>query len=106
MLGFLVRTKNTITQSSAQHKSIFPATDPSIDGEDCLRDCASCSVKYPSRWKINEDIPMYGLVKGWSRHILVATGKSDWKREPSAEEGSLCEALETVRGKVEGGVSS
>lgn len=47
---------------------------------------------------------MYGYLKGWSRHLLVATGKDDWKREPGDESGSLCEALHAVSSQVNGGV--
>jgi len=73
---------------------LFPATDPAIDGDDCDHDCNSCSIKYPRDFKIDEDDELYGHVKGWSTHVLVATGKSDWVRDVADEKGSVMEALE------------
>lgn len=61
---------------------LFPKTNPAVDGEECLRDCESCTIKYPRKWSIDEDEDMYGHVKGWSTHMVVATGKSDWVRPP------------------------
>jgi hypothetical protein len=57
---------------------LFPQTEPALDGEECLHDCESCTIKYPRKFNIDEDDQLYGLVKGWSRHILCATGKTDW----------------------------
>lgn len=37
---------------------------------------------------------MYGNVSGWSTHLLVATGKTDWVRDVADEKGSLMEAIE------------
>lgn len=61
--------------------SLFPKTDPTADGEECLHDCASCTIKYPNKWSIDEDEELYGHVKGWSTHLIVATGKTDWVRD-------------------------
>jgi hypothetical protein len=58
--------------------SLFTKTDPAVDGDDCLHDCASCSVKYPARFKIEESDALYGHVKAWEAHLVVATGKADW----------------------------
>ena len=30
---------------------------------------------------IDEEEELYGHVKGWSTHLIVATGKSDWVRD-------------------------
>ncbi len=73
---------------------IFPKVDPEVDGEDCLHDCDSCEVKWPRGFKIDEDDELYGYVKGWSTHVLVATGKSDWVRDVADEKGSVMEAIE------------
>ncbi|EPE33030.1 Thioredoxin-like protein [Glarea lozoyensis ATCC 20868] len=73
---------------------LFPKVDPAVDGEDCDHDCSSCHVKYPKGFKIDEDDELYGHVKGWSTHILVATGKSDWVRDVADEKGSVMEAIE------------
>ncbi|RAL67601.1 hypothetical protein DID88_008354 [Monilinia fructigena] len=75
-------------------EKIFPKVDPAVDGDDCDHDCASCHVKYPKGFKIDEDDKLYGHVKGWSTHILVATGKSDWVRDVADEKGSVMQAID------------
>jgi len=75
-------------------ESLFPKVDPAVDGEDCDHDCNSCVVKYPKGFKINEDDKLYGYVKGWSTHVLVATGKTDWVRDVADEKRSVMEAIE------------
>jgi hypothetical protein len=72
---------------------LFTVTDPTVDGDECLRDCESCSVHLPRGFKIDETEELYGMVKGWSRHILCATGKTDWVRDVSDEKGSIMEAV-------------
>ncbi|KAI9814582.1 MAG: hypothetical protein M1827_003137 [Pycnora praestabilis] len=81
------------TFSKAPEGQLFPKVDPSIDGEDCDRDCESCTIKYPAKWSIDEDEKLYGMVKGWGTHLLVATGKSDWVRDVEDEKGSVMEAV-------------
>ena len=80
-------------------EDLFPTTDPAIDGDDCLHDCASCSVKYPRKFEIDETEELYGHVKGWSTHLIVATGKTDWVRDVADEKGSIMEAVD--RGSVQ-----
>lgn len=63
------------------------------DGDDCLQDCESCTVRYPRSFKIDEDDALYGHVKGWSTHVLVGTGKSDWVRDVADEKGSVMQAI-------------
>jgi hypothetical protein len=84
---------------------LFPKTDPDLDGEECLRDCESCSVHLPRGFKIDETEELYGQVKGWSRHILCATGKTDWVRDVSDEKGSIMESVGKHDGLHEKGVS-
>ncbi|KAF2276787.1 uncharacterized protein EI97DRAFT_433017 [Westerdykella ornata] len=74
--------------------ALFPKTDPAVDGDECLHDCASCSVKYPRNFSIDETEELYGHVKGWSTHLIVATGKTDWVRDVADEKGSIMEAVE------------
>ncbi|EOA91770.1 uncharacterized protein SETTUDRAFT_113765 [Exserohilum turcica Et28A] len=73
---------------------LFPTTDPAIDGDDCLHDCASCSIKYPRKFDIDETEELYGHVKSFNTHLLVATGKSDWVRDVADEKGSIMEAVD------------
>jgi hypothetical protein len=84
---------------------LFPTTDPAIDGDDCLHDCASCSVKYPRKFEIDETEELYGHVKGFSTHLVVATGKTDWVRDVADEKGSIMEAVDKGDAKPSNGVS-
>ncbi|KAH8666690.1 Sucrase/ferredoxin-like-domain-containing protein [Xylariales sp. PMI_506] len=73
--------------------SLFSVTTPEVDGDDCSHDCESCHVSYPRGFKIDESDVLYGHVKGWSTHVLVATGKSDWVRDVEDEKGSVMQAF-------------
>jgi hypothetical protein len=86
-------------------EDLFPTTNPAIDGDDCLHDCASCSVKYPRKFEIDETEELYGHVKGWSTHLVVATGKTDWVRDVADEKGSIMEAVDRGDAKPSNGVS-
>ena len=97
-LGTLVNSAKAFaignTGSKAGITHLFPAVDRAVDGDDCDRDCASCTVRYPAKFSIEESDKLYGFVKGWSTHVLVATGKSDWVRDVADEKGSLMEAID------------
>ncbi|KAL8992747.1 MAG: hypothetical protein Q9169_006871 [Polycauliona sp. 2 TL-2023] len=79
--------------SKAPEEALFPKVDPAIDGDDCEHDCESCSIRYPAKFKIDEDDKLYGHVNAWATHMLVATGKTDWVRDVSDEKGSVMEAV-------------
>ncbi|TDZ59757.1 Actin patches distal protein 1 [Colletotrichum trifolii] len=72
---------------------LFAKTDPALDGDACDHDCESCHVKYPKGFKIDESDELYGHIKGWSTHALVATGKTDWVRDVADEKGSVMEGI-------------
>lgn len=72
---------------------LFPATRPEVDGEECLRDCDSCTTHYPKKFSIDEDDKLYGHVKGWNTHLIVGTGKTDWVRDVTDEKGSVMQAV-------------
>ncbi|KAK5218903.1 hypothetical protein LTR72_008085 [Exophiala xenobiotica] len=72
---------------------LFPATRPEIDGEECLRDCDSCTTHYPNKFSIDEDDKLYGHVKGWNTHLVVGTGKTDWVRDVTDEKHTVMEAV-------------
>lgn len=82
------------TSDGAPVSQLFPKVDPKVDGEDCLRDCDNCPTHYPKNFKIEESDELYGGVKGWSTHVLVATGKSDWAHSVADEKGSVMQAIE------------
>ncbi|OKL59848.1 hypothetical protein UA08_04700 [Talaromyces atroroseus] len=81
-------------QTAASQHVLFPKVDPAVDGEDCNQDCASCTIHYPARFDVELSDKLYGNVKGWATHILVATGKADWVRDVADEKGSVMEAIE------------
>lgn len=88
-------TTGSLTSSPALGQDqLFPKVTPEIDGEDCLRDCESCPTSYPRNFKVDESDDLYGHIKGWATHVLVATGKTDWVRDVADEKGSLMEAFD------------
>lgn len=81
---------------------LFARTDPEADGEECLHDCDSCSVRYPRGFKVDEEDVLYGQIKGWSTHMIVGTGKADWVRDVGDERGSVMEAVSRADGPKNG----
>lgn len=81
-----------------------PKVDPTQDGPECLKDCADCTVQFPSKVKVENSRPLYGQIKEFHTHVLVATGKSDWKEKVEQEQGSLMEALDQPSAESQHGV--
>ncbi|KAL6231312.1 hypothetical protein BDW75DRAFT_48247 [Aspergillus navahoensis] len=75
-------------------EALFSKTDRATDGEECEHDCATCTIRYPAKFDVDQEDELYGHVNGWSTHLLVATGKTDWVRDVADEEGSVMEAVE------------
>ncbi|KAG6009851.1 hypothetical protein E4U21_000953, partial [Claviceps maximensis] len=86
-------SSTSTSKTAATWRELFPKTDPATDGDDCLRDCDSCSVRYPRGFKVDEADVLYGQIKGWSTHVVVGTGKTDWVRDVADEKGSVMEAI-------------
>ncbi|KAJ5703860.1 hypothetical protein N7493_010998 [Penicillium malachiteum] len=78
---------------------IFPQVDPKQDGPECLQDCADCTIQFPDKVKVDTIRPLYGHIKEFHSHVLVATGSSDWKEKVENEAGSLMEALDQSSSK-------
>ncbi|KAK4545930.1 hypothetical protein LTR36_002494 [Oleoguttula mirabilis] len=95
------RADGFVTAKAAD--ALFPRTKAEVDGEDCLHDCQSCTIHYPKKFSIDEDDKLYGEIKGWARHVIVATGKTDWVRDVEEEKGSVMEAVGKHGGEVQGG---
>lgn len=81
---------------------LFTKTSAQADGDGCLHDCESCSVRYPRGFKIEEDDALYGGVNGWSTHLIVGTGKTDWVRDVTDEKGSVMEAVGKAKAPTNG----
>lgn len=82
---------------------LFTKTTQEVDGDECLQDCESCTIHYPRKFEIDEEDELYGHIQGWSRHLVVATGKTDWVRDVADEKGSVMEAVGKHHGEVAGG---
>ena len=89
----------------AQMYRLFPKTDPTVDGEECIQDCESCSLRYPAKFSIDEEDELFGKVDKWDMHLIVATGKDDWIRDVTDEQGSIMEAVGKGETKPANGVS-
>ncbi|KAF7558944.1 hypothetical protein G7046_g5214 [Stylonectria norvegica] len=89
-------------QQQTPATELFAKTDPAVDGDDCLHDCDSCTVRYPRKFSVDTDDALYGHVKGWSTHILVGTGKTDWVRSVEDEKGSVMEAVGRAKAPANG----
>ncbi|XDG05774.1 hypothetical protein ABKA04_005389 [Annulohypoxylon sp. FPYF3050] len=92
LLSIFGGAKRVLT-GSARASELFTQTRSDVDGEECKHDCDSCTVKYPRHFKVEESHPLYGNIKPWSTHVLVATSKSDWSRHVEDERGSVMEAF-------------
>ena len=84
---------------------IFPTVDPKQDGPNCKLDCADCTVHFPSKVKVENSRVLYGHIKEFHTHVLVATGKSDWPERVENEKGSLMEAFDSSSNNSKHGVS-
>lgn len=88
-----VEKEDTTFSNRSKDDYIFPMVDPKVDGEDCDKDCSNCTIRYPSWFKINNQRQLYGNIKPFTTHVLVATGKTDWISKVEKERGSLMEAF-------------
>ncbi|KAJ5459971.1 uncharacterized protein N7458_001523 [Penicillium daleae] len=82
---------------------VFPKVNQDEDGPDCLKDCADCTIQFPAKVKVESSMPLYGHIKEFHSHVLVATGRSDWKEKVGQERGSLMEAFEDSSAKSKRG---
>ncbi|GAB1208822.1 hypothetical protein APSETT445_007585 [Aspergillus pseudonomiae] len=87
----------------SRHDYIFPTVDPKQDGPNCKLDCADCTVHFPSKVKVESSRVLYGHIKEFHTHVLVATGKSDWTERVENEKGSLMEAFDSSSNKSKHG---
>lgn len=103
--SFFQRFKQPSPESGpCDRDSLFPKVVQEIDGKDCDSDCSSCVIRFPRGFSIEEDDDLYGNIKEWSTHMLVATGKSDWMHNVSDEVGSVMEAIQRTDVKPSNGM--
>ncbi|GAA5805330.1 hypothetical protein HPULCUR_010845 [Helicostylum pulchrum] len=58
----------------------------------CLDPCTE-HKEYPSYLNIEMDFPILGSVKPYGRHIIIATGSSDWAKKIEQEQGTFAYSL-------------
>lgn len=87
-------TDGSVTTTAVAPTALFPTVNPAVDGDDCEHECETCEVRLPKGWKIDESDKLFGQVKGWATHALIATGKTDWVRDVADEKGSVMEAID------------
>ncbi|KMU86882.1 FMI1 protein [Coccidioides immitis H538.4] len=103
MFNSLVSRARSVWGTKGNDGYIFPTVDPESDGPDCTRDCADCTIKYPSRFMTDNQRRLYGKVKPFATHVLVATGKSDWVPKVENMQGTLMEAFASTSRQTEQG---
>ena len=92
-LGSLAGYGDEALLPPAEHLAVTPHTE---EGED---DCTGCSnpcsehKEFPSYLNIEMDFPILGSVKPYGRHILIATGASDWPKKIEQTDGTLAHSL-------------
>ncbi|CEP16075.1 hypothetical protein [Parasitella parasitica] len=80
---------------------LAPATTQHCEDDD-LDDCTGCAnpcsehKEFPSYLNIEMDFPILGSVKPYGRHILIATGVSDWPKKIEHDKGSFAHTLYNV----------
>ncbi|OJD10127.1 hypothetical protein ACJ73_09928 [Blastomyces percursus] len=86
-------TSTPEANSIGKNTDLFPIVDTAVDGPDCDQDCADCTIEFPARFRVNSGRELYGSVKPFVKHVLVATGKADWAPRVEGERGSLMEGF-------------
>ncbi|KAK9462894.1 Sucraseferredoxin-like protein [Lipomyces oligophaga] len=88
-MGILSGLKNL-----AKPDTVIRPDLPAVPEDGCPLDCSTCTTKYPRTLKVDRDTPLWGSVKPWKRHIILATGKTDWTHGMDAE-SPLSKALDS-----------
>ncbi|KAI9448135.1 Sucrase/ferredoxin-like-domain-containing protein [Lactarius indigo] len=70
------------------------------DCRNCPNPCEDGHEEYPHRIAsmIDRTSEMLGSVRPYRRQVVISTGKSDWKRSITSEQGSLASYLATIEG--------
>lgn len=92
--------------AAVTEQTLFPVVTKEEDGEDCDHDCDACPGYGRAFEKIGVDTDdkMFGNVKGYATHVIVATGETDWIRDVEDIKGSFMKAVAKKIDMVENGV--
>ncbi|CAH2352347.1 actin patches distal protein 1 [[Candida] railenensis] len=68
---------------------------------DCDLDCGSCTSKFPSSVKFQDDdgSSLWGSTKPFGLHVVVPTGKTDWRHDATGHSGTLSHAVSSWAGR-------
>ncbi|KAI8355613.1 Sucrase/ferredoxin-like-domain-containing protein [Choanephora cucurbitarum] len=82
------------------NQDLLPPTEflANPDKDDCSGCADPCTEhkEFPSYLHIEKDFPILGTVKPYGRHILIATGLTDWPKHIDDEPNSLAQALSSL----------
>ncbi|KAH8548578.1 Sucrase/ferredoxin-like-domain-containing protein [Umbelopsis sp. PMI_123] len=102
MSGIFSALKTAISRSGSPDDSLPPSNILLTQEELCLACPDPCHdhQQFPSYLKIDNTTPLLGSTKPYSRHVLIATGKSDWLSHIDEENGTVAAALLSHMNKV------
>ncbi|CAO3642577.1 unnamed protein product [Cunninghamella blakesleeana] len=77
----------------------MPSSNVLANEEDCFTCISPCEEhqQYPSYLDIKTDRNIASTVKPYERHILIATGKSDWPKHIEDDDETIAKALLSTR---------
>lgn len=100
------RSSSSSPDAATTKETLFPVVTKEDDGDDCDRDCDACPG-YPRSFEkigIDTDDKLWGSIKKYSTHVIVATGETDWIRDVDQIDGSVMQKLSKLSGSVQNGV--
>jgi hypothetical protein len=102
MSGIFSALKTAISRSGSPDDLLPPSNILLTQEELCLACPDPCHdhQQFPSYLKIDNTTPLLGSTKPYSRHVLIATGKSDWLSHIDEENGTVAAALLSHMNKV------
>ncbi|KAG2177319.1 hypothetical protein INT43_007976 [Umbelopsis isabellina] len=86
---------NAFKSAIGRGQDLLPPSDLLVTEEDCNACPNPCHdhKQFPSYLKLDNHTPLLGSTKPYSRHILIATGKSDWASHIDEEKDTVAAAL-------------
>ncbi|KAH9045507.1 Sucrase/ferredoxin-like-domain-containing protein [Lactarius pseudohatsudake] len=99
LVAILLNTTDDLEQS---HGALEAAGVPVsfADCRTCPNPCEDGHEEYPHRIAsmIDRTSEMLGSVRPYRRQVVISTGRSDWKRSVTSEQGSLASYLAAIEG--------
>ncbi|KAG8758886.1 hypothetical protein FRC14_007151 [Serendipita sp. 396] len=89
----LTKTPQDVMVADLKAASIPVSNDPC---RTCADPCEAGHLEYPPRFDVDTSGDMLGSVKPYMRQVVISTGKADWVREVTDEDGSLAQLLSSV----------